>query len=65
MLERRRALLVVGGVHVDVEGLDAGCLDGRLDLVDVGESRPEVEVDATDVVTGLRERDGGRLAHTG
>ena len=59
------AFLVVGRVHVDIEGLDAGRLDRPLDLLDVGVRRPEVKVDAADVVTGLRERDGSRLAHPG
>ena len=36
-----------------------------LDLLDVGERRPEVEVDAADVVAGLGEGQGGRLAHPG
>ena len=61
--QRGGPLLVVGRVHVDVERLGAGRLDRRLDLVDVGKGRPEVEMDADDLVAGLRERDRGRLAH--
>ena len=34
-----------------------------LTSLDVREPRPEVEVDAGDVVAGLGEGDGGRLAH--
>jgi hypothetical protein len=58
-------LLVVGGVHVDEQGLGAGGDDRRLDLLDVGEGRPEVEVDAEDLVALLRQRPRGRLAHPG
>ena len=60
-----RALLVVGGVHVDVQGLGARGFDARLHLLDVGQGGPEVEVDADDVVAGRGERQGRGLAHPG
>ena len=61
----RRALLVVGGVHVDVERLGAERLDLRLDLVHVRDRRTEVEVDAADPVAVRGERERGGLAHAG
>ncbi len=65
VVERGGPLLVVGRVHVDVDRLGARGLDRRLDLLDVGERRPEVEMDPAMLVAGLRERDGGRLPHPG
>src|SRR4029079_2515049 len=61
--DRRSPLLVVGGVHVDVERLAAGGLDPGLDLLDMGERGPEVEMDADDPVAVPGEREGGGLAH--
>ncbi len=61
--ERGRALLVVGRVHVDEQRLRAGLGDPRLDLLDVGESRPEVEMDPRDPVAGAGQGQRGRLAH--
>jgi hypothetical protein len=46
------ALLVVGGVHVDEQRLAAGLGDLALDVLDVLEPGPEVEVDARDPVPG-------------
>ena len=63
--ERGRALLVVGRVHVDVQRLGARRGDLRLDLLDVREGRPEVEVDAADPVARRRERQRRGLAHPG
>src|SRR4029079_4589443 len=62
-LDRRGPLLVVGGIHVYVERLAAGGLDPGLDLLDVGERGPEVEVDADDPVAVPGEGEGGGLAH--
>ena len=63
--EGRPALVVVGGIHVDEERLGPGRLDRRLDLLDVGQRGPEVEVDAEDPIAGRGQRPGGRLAHPG
>src|SRR5438046_2074198 len=63
--QRPGSFLVVGRVHVDVEGLAARGLDRRLDLVDVLDRSPEVEVDAADPVACLRQRERGCLAHPG
>ena len=62
-LDRRRPLPVVGRVHVDVQGLAARGLDPGLDLFDVGQTGPEVEVDAGDLVAGSGEGTRRRLAH--
>ena len=58
-----RALLVVGGVHVDVQRLAAGRRDPGLDLLDMGEGGPEIEVDPDDPVAARREGQRRRLAH--
>jgi hypothetical protein len=63
--ERGCALLVVGRIHVDVEGFRAGRLDARLDLFDMGERSAEVEVDAADAIAGLGQRQRCRLTHPG
>ena len=55
------ALLVVGGVAADIEGLDAGRLhggNGRIELLAAGAA----QVDATDVVAGLSRQARGGLA---
>ena len=63
--QRACPLLVVGGIHVDVQRLDALGLDGGDDLGDMRVGRPEIEVDPADVVAGPGERPGRRLAHPG
>jgi len=63
LVQRVGALLVVRRVHVDVQDLRAGLLKIGLELGDVLEARPEVEMDAADVVAGGRERPRSRLAH--
>ncbi len=57
------ALLVVGRVHVDEDRLGPGRRDGRLDLLDMLEAGPEVQVDPEDPVARPGQGQPRGLSH--
>ena len=61
-LDHLGALLRIGGIDVEKPGLAAQRLDLGDDLLDVLQPGPPVQVNAEDVVPGLGQRQGRRLA---